>query len=202
MMRRSVTVRHVARRTSEIGCGHAKVRCVSPVAWLVQSAGISPAPVAGGRQVQRPMPLSDFKVPEIVFRLEREIPSDLRLLDGAVAEMTAATERTRGCEDIESIGLAMREAIANAIVHGNHGDPAKTVHISVSVNADGDLLITVKDSGSGFDPGRLPNPIADENLLAGHGRGIFLMKEFMDQVKFNFGHGTEVHMRKRRRSFE
>ena len=65
-----------------------------------------------------------------------------------------------------------------------------------------DWLRPVKDSGSGFDPRGLPNPIADENLLADHGRGIFLMKRFMDQVDFEFDHGTEVRMRWRPRWLE
>jgi serine/threonine-protein kinase RsbW len=137
-------------------------------------------------------------VPEIVLSVEKKIPSDLGLLDGVLAEMLAAIERTTGCEETECIGLALREAIANAIVHGNQLDPAKLVSIAVSVNDDGALLITVKDSGSGFDPSRLPNPTADENLLATHGRGIFLMKQFMDQVEFSFDRGTQIRMYKSR----
>jgi anti-sigma regulatory factor (Ser/Thr protein kinase) len=203
MMRPSVTVRHVARtRTSEIRRGHAKVRRAGAVAPPAQSAGISPAPVAGGRRVQRPVPLSDFKVPEIVLSLKKEIPSDLSLLDGAVAEITAAIDCSTYREDIECIGLALWEAIANAMIHGNHGDPARTVRVATSVNEDGDLLITVKDSGSGFDPDTIADPTAAENLLADHGRGIFLMKQIMDQVDFNFDDCTEVRMRKRRPWFE
>ena len=64
----------------------------------------------------------------------------------------------------------------------------------VAVNENCDLLVSVKDSGSGFDPTRLPNPIAAENLLVPHGRGIFLIRQYMDEVDFKFDRGTEVRM--------
>jgi anti-sigma regulatory factor (Ser/Thr protein kinase) len=198
-MSSSSTVRHVrAICSSENRAGKREKRRVRPPAPLPSSAMIARASAAEARQVQRPEPLSDFKVPGIVLSVEKEIPSDLTLLDGVLVKMIAAIEGTKWCEDTECIGLALREAIANAIVHGNQLDPAKLVRIAVSVNDDGALLIRVKDSGSGFDPSRLPNPIADENLFAEHGRGIFLMKQFMDQVEFSFDHGTEVRMYKRR----
>jgi hypothetical protein len=106
----------------------------------------------------------------LVFRLDKVIPSDPTLLDNTVQDITAALDRTACWGDIEpdvkAIGLAVGEALANAIVHGNHCDLEKTVRIFVAVNEHGDLLVSVKDSGSGFDPSRLPNPIAEENLLA------------------------------------
>ncbi len=146
--------------------------------------------------------LGDFQVQQLVLSIDKVIPSDQSLLDDAVTEITAAIDRTACWDDVERIDLAVREAIANAIVHGNHCDPEKTVRVSVAVNESCDLLIIVKDSGSGFDISGLPNPITAENLLANHGRGIFLVKQFMDQVDFNFDHGTEVHMRRRRRWLE
>lgn len=93
----------------------------------------------------------------------------------------------------------MREALANAVIHGNDCKPEKTEEISVGVNLNHDLVIIVKDSGLGFDPSRIPNPTAKENLLANHGRGIFLIQQCMDQVDFKFDHGTEVYMRRRRK---
>jgi len=83
--------------------------------------------------------------------------------------------------------------------NGNHCDPEKTVSSSVAVNEDCDLLVSVKDSGSGFDPSGLPNPIDAENLLAPHGRGIFLIRQLMDEVDFKFDRGTEVRMRRRQK---
>ena len=135
------------------------------------------------------------------LRVERVIPSDTALLDDAVADITAELDTTAcwggGKPDIETIGLAVREAIANAMVHGNRCDPHKEVRISVAVDEHCDLLVSVKDSGSGFDPDGLPNPIAPENLLAQHGRGIFIMRQLMDEVDFKFDQGTEVRMRLR-----
>jgi threonine dehydrogenase-like Zn-dependent dehydrogenase len=91
------------------------------------------------------------------------------------------------------------EALANAIVHGNRCDPEKMVHVFVAVNEHGDLLVSVKDSGSGFDPSRLPNPTAPANLFAPHGRGIFLIRQLMDEVHFKFDHGAELRMRRRKK---
>ena len=139
---------------------------------------------------------SGTQVATMVLSLDKVIPSELSLLDDAVAEITATIDRTAHWEDAESIGLAVREALVNAIVHGNHCQPQKTVRVSLFVYDTGDLVTVVKDSGSGFDPSRVPDPTAAENLLADHGRGIFLMTQIMDEVDFNFDHGTEVSMRR------
>ena len=72
----------------------------------------------------------------------------------------------------------------------------------IAVDERGDLLVSVKYSGSGFDPSELPNPIAAENLLAPHGRGIFLIRQLMDEVDFKFDRGTEVRMRRRQKWLE
>jgi serine/threonine-protein kinase RsbW len=146
--------------------------------------------------------VSDFQVRQPALRLDKVIPSDPTLLDDAVREITAGLDRIACWGDIEIIGLAVREALANAIVHGNHCDPEKTVRISVAVNGNCDLLVSVKDSGSGFDPNGLPNPIAVENPFAQHGRGIFLIRQLMDEVNFKFDHGTEVRMRRKEKWLE
>jgi|HubBroStandDraft_6_1064221.scaffolds.fasta_scaffold87371_2 anti-sigma regulatory factor (Ser/Thr protein kinase) len=142
---------------------------------------------------------SDLRSRRPVFRLDKVIPSDLTLLDGAVEEITAALRRTAHWRDVEDIGLVVAEALANAIIHGNRCDPEKAVHVVVAVNEHGDLLVSVKDTGSGFDPNRLRDPTAPENLLAPHGRGIFLIRQLMDEVHFKFDHGTEVRMRLRKK---
>jgi anti-sigma regulatory factor (Ser/Thr protein kinase) len=140
---------------------------------------------------------------KLALRLDKVIPSDLALLDDAVGEITAALNDTAWWTDaeadVEMIGLVVREALVNAIVHGHHCDPQKTVRISVAVNENGELLVSVRDSGSGFDPGRLPDPTDAENLLVPHGRGIFLIRQLMDEVDFRFDHGTEVRMRRRQK---
>jgi anti-sigma regulatory factor (Ser/Thr protein kinase) len=139
---------------------------------------------------------SGTQVATMVLTVDKVIPSELRLLDDAVAEITAAIDGTVYWEDAESIGLAVREALVNAIVHGNQCEPQKNVRVCVAAYENCELVIIVKDSGSGFDPSRLPDPTAAENLLADHGRGIFLMKQLMDELDFKFDHGTEVNMRR------
>jgi serine/threonine-protein kinase RsbW len=143
--------------------------------------------------------LTEFQVRRLVLRLDKVLPSDPTLLDDAVEDITSELQATAcwGFDEPEAIGMAVREAIANAMVHGNHCDPEKTVRISLAVNENCDLLVSVKDSGSGFDPSVLPNPIAPGNLLAPHGRGIFIIRQLMNDVDFKFDHGTEVRMRRR-----
>jgi anti-sigma regulatory factor (Ser/Thr protein kinase) len=118
-----------------------------------------------------------------VVTLSKVIPSDPNLLDEAVEEVVAALNCIGCGDEVENIGLAVGEAIANAIVHGNHCDPQKTVSVAIMTDESGDLLAIVKDSGSGFDPSSLPDPLAREGLRANHGRGIFLVRQFMDAVE-------------------
>jgi anti-sigma regulatory factor (Ser/Thr protein kinase) len=139
----------------------------------------------------------NHRVQKALLILHRVIPSDPNLLDQVVAEVTQAIERTPCRDDVERIGLAVREALANAMIHGNHCDCHKKVDIAVGLNESGDLFVTVKDSGLGFDPSKLPDPTAAENLLADHGRGLFLMRQLMDEVDLRFDHGTEVRMLRR-----
>jgi len=99
------------------------------------------------------------------------------------------------------IDVAVREAVANAIKHGNLEDPVKQVHVDLTLEGnEGDwLVIRVQDEGKGFDPSDLEDPLAPENLLKPNGRGIFYMKSFMDDIQYGLrpGGGTVVTLRKR-----
>ena len=97
--------------------------------------------------------------------------------------------------DEQFVELALREALSNAMLHGNRLDAGKLVHIRCCCECGHGVFIVVRDQGHGFDPSNVPNPLAVENLGAGHGRGIHLMKLAMDEVSFE-GQGTEVRMRK------
>jgi serine/threonine-protein kinase RsbW len=90
------------------------------------------------------------------------------------------------------IAMAVREAAVNAVLHGNEYDPDR--HIEVSLENNGvDLIFTIADEGRGFDPDKVPDPRAQENLLRGTGRGIFLIRSLMDEVHFRQLHpGTEL----------
>ena len=98
-------------------------------------------------------------------------------------------------EKKEFVELALREALSNAMLHGNRLDGRKLVHVRCCCDGSKGVLIVVRDQGQGFDPTQVPDPLAFENLAAEHGRGIHLMKLAMDEVSFERG-GTEVRMRK------
>ena len=94
------------------------------------------------------------------------------------------------------IEMALREALANAVLHGCQSDPEKRVECTVACEQDGGILIIVRDPGKGFDPLTVASPLVAENILAEHGRGIFLMNMLMDEVRWERG-GTEIHLRKK-----
>ena len=97
-------------------------------------------------------------------------------------------------EDINRISMAVREAAVNAVLHGNAYDPAKKVTFGFE-NTGEALVITVIDEGKGLNPSSIPDPLAPENLLKQSGRGIFLIRAFMDEVRIrSLGPGTEVTM--------
>ena len=132
-----------------------------------------------------------------------QIPSVFDMLDlvqvlsDRMGEMAAFDE-----DAIHWIGVAVRESVINAIKHGNREHPAKQVFIEFAftpVNQPTELVVKVTDQGEGFEPEEVANPLAPENILNTSGRGIFLVRQFMDEVKFQPapGGGTEVRMRKR-----
>jgi serine/threonine-protein kinase RsbW len=96
------------------------------------------------------------------------------------------------------VELALREALSNAIVHGNRLDARKLVHVCCRCERGNGMFVVVRDQGNGFDPSKVPDPLAFENLAAEHGRGIHLMKLAMDEISFERG-GTEIRMRKKLR---
>ena len=98
------------------------------------------------------------------------------------------------------IGMAVREAVANAIKHGNKSDASKHVFVEFeTATAVPELSIRVRDQGEGFDPETVANPLEPENLLKSSGRGIFLIRNFMDEVQLRRAPegGMEIRMRKR-----
>lgn len=94
------------------------------------------------------------------------------------------------------IEMALLEALANAVIHGNGDSSRKSVYVTCRCYMDGEVAITVQDEGRGFDSSAVPDPTLRENLLFTHGRGIYLMKTLMDEVSFEEG-GAIVMMRKK-----
>lgn len=113
------------------------------------------------------------------------LPSHIEAVADAAA---AATDFAQACGLGEStlfgIEMAVREAVTNAVVHGNKEDEAKTVEIVFNC-LEHRVEIEVKDQGPGFDPNSVPDPTAAENILKTSGRGIFLMRSFMDNVQWS-----------------
>jgi serine/threonine-protein kinase RsbW len=95
-------------------------------------------------------------------------------------------------EDIFAVHLALEEAFINAVKHGNKMDPAKKVKIEYSVSSD-KIEVSMTDEGNGFDPEVVPDPRSGANLYKPEGRGLFLMKSYMDVVRYN-EHGNCVYM--------
>ena len=97
-----------------------------------------------------------------------------------------------------NIAMAVREAAVNAVLHGNAYNPAKQITATFEANSDA-LIVRITDQGPGLDPDAVPDPLAPENILRGSGRGIFLIKAFMDEVHFRQLHpGTELTLIKHR----
>ena len=101
-------------------------------------------------------------------------------------------------ESLHYMAVAVRESVVNAIKHGNKQDEAKRVHVRFTIHERA-IEIEVRDEGQGFDPGAVADPLAPENLLRAYGRGIFFMRQFMDEVTHTFPTkgGTTVRMVKR-----
>lgn len=89
--------------------------------------------------------------------------------------------------------ISLTEAVNNAIIHGNQADESKSVQIQCSKRSDA-ISFSVSDEGPGFDPHNIPDPTAPENLLKVGGRGVFLMKQLSDELRFS-NNGTTVEMR-------
>ena len=98
-------------------------------------------------------------------------------------------------DDRHRIGIAVRECMVNAVVHGNRYHSRKKVHLTVSRNGER-LEILVGDEGGNFDASKIPDPLAEENLLRQSGRGLLLIQAFVDEFQVRRGHpgGTEVRM--------
>ncbi len=130
-------------------------------------------------------------------QFELSMPSDISEISPFVDEFIERMKHYTCYDgDGSDIEVALREAIANAVVHGNHEDPKKHVHLSFRCEPSGELFFVVRDEGEGFNPEHVPDPLAPENIFAEHGRGILMMRTYMDGVHYEHG-GREVHMRKK-----
>lgn len=129
-------------------------------------------------------------------KLDMTISADPNAISGVVDGVMQIAREMKCAEGHEyQIELALREALANAIVHGCNNDHSKKVECCVACTESSDIMIVVRDPGLGFDPKAVPDPLAGENLHSHHGRGIYLINQLMDEVSFE-RNGAEIRMRK------
>ena len=134
---------------------------------------------------------------EVLLEFECSLPSEVARVSSFVDQLMPVITRFRGTDGSElDIEIALREALSNAVIHGNRENPYKRVHVTVRCSADGEVSITVRDEGAGFDSDSIADPTAPENLFSTDGRGIYLMRALMDEVSFEEG-GTVVYMCKK-----
>ena len=132
-------------------------------------------------------------------RTSLTLASTLESVDRLEQEAEAFAKRLGFSEDeTGNVAMAVREAAVNAVIHGNSYDRAKQVHASFEAT-DKKMIFCVSDEGSGFDFENIPDPLSPENILRGSGRGIFLIRSFMDEVHFRqLSPGTELTLIKHR----
>jgi serine/threonine-protein kinase RsbW len=132
--------------------------------------------------------------------LNRDFESTLESVDTAESLIFSAAEHAGFDEDdLHKIGMSVRECMVNAVVHGNRYSANKKVHVRLTFG-DGALTIVIADQGEGFDVANIPDPLAEDNLMRHSGRGVFLIRAFMDDVQFRTlsPFGTEVTLVKKK----
>ena len=131
-----------------------------------------------------------------LLELELWMPSETEAISPTIEQLMRLIEPWRCITGDEfAVELALREALNNAVIHGNRLDPNKLVEIRCRCERGKGVWLTVRDEGIGFDPSAVPSPLTPRGLAAEHGRGLHLMKLMMDEVSFKRG-GSEVQMRK------
>jgi serine/threonine-protein kinase RsbW len=129
--------------------------------------------------------------------LRQSIPSRIAAIEPFVEQLMSFISKFRPPDGSKTdIELALQEAIANAVIHGNGEKPHKRVYVMCRCNIDGEVSITVCDQGAGFKNCSVPDPTTRENRMCTRGRGIYLMQALMDEVHFEED-GAIVHMRKK-----
>ncbi len=146
------------------------------------------------------LPICEFDADKLQGKLQLTLAAELARISAAVAEVMAIVGQMECAAGHEfQIETALREALANAIRHGSGNDPSKQVQCCVACDPDRGMLLVVRDEGPGFDPAQLPSPVVGQNIFSDHGRGIFLIRNFMDEMTLRRAPegGMEMRMVKR-----
>ena len=129
--------------------------------------------------------------------LQQSIPSQISAISPFVNQLMHFIRNLRKADGSEvDIELALQEALANAVIHGNHEDVRKRVDVVCRCSIYGEVSITIRDQGQGFNTGTIPDPTVSENRLSTHGRGVYLMQSLMDEIHYEEG-GAILYMRKK-----
>ena len=129
--------------------------------------------------------------------LRNTLSSDVNIISPFVDQLMRFISKYRIAKgDNVEIELALREALVNAIVHGNQENPRKRVYVNCRCTLDGQVSIRIEDEGDGFEHDAVPDPTSPDNRLRTHGRGIYLIRTLMDRVEIEQG-GSLVHIHKR-----
>ena len=143
------------------------------------------------------MPSCEFDGQSLILKLDLTLKADVTAITPTVEQVMSIVRDMKCAEGREfDIETALREALANAIVHGCGGDSRKSIQLVVACDATRGMLLIVRDPGKGFDISQVPNPVVGQNIYATHGRGIYLINQLMDEVSFDKG-GTEIRMKVR-----
>ncbi len=139
-------------------------------------------------------PRCEFEAAQMVVRVQKEVPGHVEAIP-PVVEQIMEVIRQQGCAEHSEfeIEVSLYEALANAVEHGCGHDPEKKVEVVVACEEHRGMIIVVRDPGPGFDPESVPSPIVGENIYADGGRGIFLINQLMDEVRYE-KNGTEIWM--------
>ncbi len=139
----------------------------------------------------------NFEADKLILKLSVTLAADKDCVDPVVQGiMQLVKQMPCAAGKEEAVQLALNEALANAVVHGAQADPTKFIECDVACDESRGMLIIVRDPGKGFDPASIPSPVVGQNVYSEHGRGIYLINQLMDEVKF-LKNGAEIRMIKR-----
>lgn len=137
---------------------------------------------------------TDLKAEGLHVIADECIRSNVELVGPLVERLLTRLPAELAAGDEADVDLALREAIVNAVVHGNNRDPAKSVRVLLARRDTGEFFAIVRDEGEGFDPARLATPLQGNRLYAPDGRGLLLMRSLVKDVTFG-DDGREVRLR-------
>lgn len=141
-------------------------------------------------------PPCEFGSSDLPWKVDELLPSTVEAISPTVDNvMRSLNENCCPPEEAFAVEMVIREALANAVIHGNRQNPHKKVRVCCACDPRRGILIVVKDQGSGFDSSQVLSPVRRQQVHSEHGRGIYLIRSLTDEVQFRQG-GSEIYIRK------